>query len=175
MIEKGREKLVNPGRAIVGERCAVLAFPKGDHRSQPRLLVANQQQAACESRNLSECTLDGCRNGRSQPVHLLRLGYKLHAQRRHTARRGGNAPAHRFTSGPNQKIAVGALTLSRRQCGVRPPLCSTQSTKRAHVLGLPGHWVSYCRLVKRTRVPLQGFFASSFHCSQKLSTLYSRA
>src|SRR5260370_39250841 len=105
MIEKGREKLVTPERAIVGERCAVLAFAKGDHRSQPRLLVGNQQQAACESRNLPERTFDGCRNGRSQPVRLVRLGYKLDAQRRRTARRRGDGSAPPSAPGAKQNVA----------------------------------------------------------------------
>src|SRR6266851_2215938 len=94
MIQKGREKLANPRRAIVGELRAVLAFPKGDHRNQSGLLVGNQQQAACESRNLSECAVDRCRNGRPQPVRLLGFGHKLDAQRGHTASRSRNRPAH---------------------------------------------------------------------------------
>src|SRR5260370_35602664 len=131
MIEKGREKLVNPGRAIVGERCAVLAFPKCDHRSQPTLLVGNQQQAACESRNLPERTFDGCRNGRSQPVHLLRLRYKLDAQRRRTARRGGNGSAPRSPPGPHQNAAgpTRACRWGRRSA---PPPRGPERTKAAH-------------------------------------------
>src|SRR5260370_20201171 len=113
MIEKGREKLVNPGRAIVGALCAVLAFPKGDHRSQPGLLVGNQQQAACESRNLPERTFDGCRNGRSQPVRLVRLGYKLDAQRPRTARRGGKPSTRTRTPRPTPTTAAAPPPSSR--------------------------------------------------------------